>query len=195
MGYKGFPMMWFLFFLGMMAASIEAAPILTLMPSDLQGFRSSTVGWGFTITNDGNYIEITSAQFCINPQSLPACAAPAGGVFNDFISNFNDIIVGPPGGTLPSSVSQNFSLASHTGIGSFAIGPLSPLFTLDTGAIVLTYNITDRDPLDPNAVFVGSGVISANASVLVTLPEPAAMLPVGVVLVGIGVALGKRRTS
>ncbi|MBY0504815.1 MAG: PEP-CTERM sorting domain-containing protein [Bryobacteraceae bacterium] len=167
-----------------MAACLPAAPVLTLLPPDLVNSPGSTSGWGFTITNDTNYIEVTSAQFCLNPQSFPACTASTLGVFQDFISGFNNIIVGPLAGTLPASVTQIFNLAANTGIGSFAFGLLAPSQVQEFGSIVLTYNITDLDPNDPNANFLGSGTLSASAS-LTSVPEPStAALLCGALLLG-----------
>src|SRR5579872_767247 len=122
------------------AISLSAGPVLTLTPSgDLIGTPGSTVGWGFTITNDADYVEITSAQYCVNPVNFPlVCNSSALGSFTDFISQFNDIIVGPPGGTDPSTVSQNFDPVGLTGIGSFAIDNGASIGAGDQGQIVLT---------------------------------------------------------
>ena len=56
--------------------SLPAPAAVTLSLSTnplLFGLPGATSGWGFTLTNDTNYIEITSAQFCQNPVSFPAC--------------------------------------------------------------------------------------------------------------------------
>ena len=46
------------------AFSLSASPTLTLTPSgDVGGSPGSTTGWGFTIQNDADYIEITSSQY------------------------------------------------------------------------------------------------------------------------------------
>jgi hypothetical protein len=155
------------------AVSLSASPLLTLTPSsDLSGPPGSVAGWGFSITNDADYIEITGAEFCANPVNFP-CASPTTGTFTDFISAFNDIIVGPPGGTDPSIVSQNFDVLAHTGIGSFEISPDVPAGASDVGQIVLTYNLTDLDPNDPNAQLLGTDLmLSANAAVTVSAPIP-----------------------
>ena len=169
---------WALMWMGA-GVSISASPVLTLTPSgDVSGAPGSTVGWGFTITNDTDYIEITSSQYCVNPVNFPlVCNSSALGTFNDFISTANDIIVGPPGGTDPSSVSQSFDQVAMTGIGSFVISALDLVNSGDVGQIVLTYDLTSLDPNDPNAVSLGTDlVLSANASATVTgsssVPEP-----------------------
>lgn len=153
--------------------TLSASPILILDPvsGDLTGLAGSTVGWGFTITNDSNYIEFNLAEFCDAPVSLPGCNSPTTGVFNDFISAVNDVIIGPPSGTDPDSVTQVFDPVLETGIGSFQIDPLAT--GSDVGEIVLDYSIYDIDPYDPCncAQFLGTGVLTAAASVTVA-PEP-----------------------
>jgi hypothetical protein len=185
---------WALMWMGA-GVSISASPVLTLTPSgDVSGPPGSTVGWGFTITNDTDYIEITSAQYCVNPVNFPVVCNPSMlGIFTDFISQFNDIIVGPPGGTDPSSVSQSFDPVALTGIGSFAISALDLVNSGDTGQIVLTYNLTSLDPNDPNAVSLGTDlVLSANASVTAgsSVPEPGTAGWMATALAGL--AVGRR---
>ncbi len=161
--------------------SLSATPILTLTPSgDISGAAGSETGWGFTIQNDSGYIEITSAQFCLSPVDFSlGCTAPTTGTFTDIISGFNDIIVGPPGGTDPDIAMQNFDPVAGTGVGSFQIDPAATVGAMDIGEIVLTYNLTDLDPNDPNAMQLGTDLVfSAPASVtvippvVVTTPEP-----------------------
>ena len=156
---------------------LSASPVLLLDPlsGDLSGPPGSLVGWGFTITNDSGYIEINSAQFCINPVVLPGCNDPVTGTFTDIISGFNDIVVGPPGGTDPDSVTQSFDAIAETGIGSVQIDPLATPGTSDMGEIVLSYTLFTLDPNDPNTVVEGTGALTADASVTVTVtasPEP-----------------------
>jgi hypothetical protein len=178
------------------AVSLSAATVFTLTPSgDVSGGPGSTVGWGFTITNDADYVQITSAQYCVNPVSFPALCNESGlGTFNDFISVDNDIIVGPPGGTDPSSVSQSFDPILLTGVGGFDIDGGAPVGAGDVGELVLTYDLTNLDPNDPNAVSLGTDlVLSANASVTVTgggVPEPGTA---GLMLVALaGLVVGRR---
>ena len=154
-------------------------PTLTLLPSgELTGSPGDLIGWGFSITNDANYIEITSSQFCLDPVSFPACTLPEEGTFTDFISQFNDIVVGNPGGTDPGTASQNFDPVLLTGIGSFDIAPTEPFSAEDVGEIVLTYDVYDADPnTSPGADLLATDlVLAANAAVTVeepaTTPEP-----------------------
>ena len=164
-------------FASLFASMLSAAPMLTLTGGGaLTDQAGLLTGWGFSITNDTGYIEITSGQFCVNPVSFPACTTSSIGSFTNFISQFNDIIVGPVGGTLPSLVSQTFDPVQLTGIGSFEFTPgLGP--SIDYGQIVLTYNLFDSDPNGASAAFLSSGVLAANASVATQTPEPSYAWP------------------
>jgi hypothetical protein len=184
------------------AVSISASPVLTLTPSgDVSGTPGSTVGWGFTITNDANYMEITSSQYCVNPVNFPVVCNPSAlGMYNDFIGP-NGTIVGPPGGTDPDTVSQSFDPIAMTGVGNFVINALDLVNSGDTGQIVLTYELYNLDPNDPNAVPLDNGqeqVLSANASVTVTgssVPEPGTAGLMAAALAGLAVGLRKRIIS
>jgi hypothetical protein len=176
-----------LFAVALLIVPAWADPVFTLLPSGtIAGLPGDLIGWGFTITNDANYIEITSAQFCLDPVSFPACEPPQEGTFTDFISQFNDIVVGPPSGTLPDTVSQSFDPNSLTGVGSFSVSPSALLFSADIGQIVLTYNVFAADPNGPdggNPLNSSDLVLAANATVSVDLPvstpEPGNLLAVG----------------
>src|SRR6188508_1868977 len=61
----------------------SSAPVLTLWEPGITGEPGQQIGWGFSITNDSNYIEITSAQFCLDPVAFPACTQPIQGTFTD----------------------------------------------------------------------------------------------------------------
>src|SRR5439155_1121658 len=67
-----------------------ADPILTLNPANgvISGLPGTTVGWGFTFTNDTNYAVITGSQFCASTSSpLPDICfplAPNLGTYADF---------------------------------------------------------------------------------------------------------------
>ncbi|MGA2770386.1 MAG: PEP-CTERM sorting domain-containing protein [Bryobacteraceae bacterium] len=166
--------------------ALWAGPVLVLTPTGaLSGGPGDTVGWGFQITNDANYIEITSASFCLSPVSFPACTLPTTGLFTDFISGW-DIIVGYPGGTDPATVEQPFDPIAVTGIGSFAIDPGAAIGAADIGAIVLTYNVFDEDPNDSGANKLATDqVLTADASVEVASPSPE---PATFGILGLGLA-------
>jgi hypothetical protein len=157
-------------------------PMLTLLPPDLSVPTGTLFGWGYKITNDIGYIEITSAQFCLNPVTFPACTLPTTGTFTDYISGFNDVIVGPGG-----EFSRAFDPLAHTGIGGIDV-TASP-GTVDIGQIVLVYNFFPNDPdIDASGGTEGL-VFTAAASVTATsgptVPEPAACLLTGSALLAL----------
>lgn len=162
---------------------LTASPILSLTPgSNLSSSAGTTTGWGFSIDNDANYIEITSAQFCVTPIDFPiSCTLSSLGTFTDVIST-TSLIVGHLGGTLPANVT-----APSPGLGNFDFDPAAPLFATEFGSIFLTYNEYDLDPNDPLSTFLGTGILSAEASVTVAdqgalVPEPAAFAMIAAAL-------------
>ena len=165
-------------------ASVHAAPTLALLPSGtIYGNPGDIVGWGFTITNNTDYIEITSSQFCLSPVSFPiTCNPPTIGTFTDYISQFNDIIVGPADGAVTSTVTQPFSTTALTGVGAFQINLSAVPGSSNVGQIVLTYNVYDADPLlGPFDTIASDQVLAADASVVVG-PEPATPVLSGIAL-------------
>jgi hypothetical protein len=159
-----------------------ATPAFNVSPSgDLLGAPGSLIGWGFSLFNDTNYIEITSAQFCMEPVSFPACTAASQGSFTDYISQFSDIVLGP--GEIDS---QAFNSSLLTGLGSFAIDLSASNLAMDSGQIILTYNVFDGNPNNPGVnLLLTDLTLSANASVTVdssTVPEPGTLILVGMAL-------------
>jgi hypothetical protein len=192
------------------ALSLSADPLLTLIPGSLSGPPGPTLGWGFTIANDSGYIEITSSQFCENPVNFPlVCSSPTTGTYNDIISSPpNDVIVGPPGGTEADSVSQSFDPVALMGVGSFVINGGASVGASDAGEIVLTYNLSDLDPNDPNYdpsvdLLATDLQLTANTNITVSgpagppgLPEPGtAWLAFGVLGVCLALRLRYMRFS
>lgn len=177
-----------LFLVGLLIPAAHANTILTVTPSTISGAPGSTVGWGFTIFNDTNYLVVSSAAF--------TPASPLG-TFTDFIAQFNFIVVGPaPEAT---SVSQTFNLNALTGIGSYAISSAAPSGSVIAGQIVLSYDLFSRSPNDPNfdpntdTVSTGNPLSgAAQVNVGSTVPEPASFGLVGVALLIGGITLGRR---
>jgi hypothetical protein len=180
--------------LGTVAASaLIAAPILNLSPgAAISGAPGSTVGWGFTLTNDLNWIEVVQAQFCLDsPVNNPCFLASTQ--FVDIISNPpNDVIVGPSG-----SVSQIYAPSSNLGLGSFIISPGAAIGSSVVGNILLTYNTFDADPNAGGNQIGFNDAISARASVTTitesTLPEPTTWGLAGIGLAGLVARRLRRR--
>jgi hypothetical protein len=159
------------------ALSASATPVLTLFPTAPQG-PGGTFGWGFTLVNDSGYIEITNAQFCLNPVNPPACTPSTLGTFTDFISAVNDVIVGPPGALDdPDPASQPFDALAQTGIGSFHINSTALPGQTEVGEILLTYSMFDLDPNNPDATGPGTDFFVAapttiSVAAIASTPEP-----------------------
>lgn len=167
----------------------EANTIFTVTPSTISASPGSTVGWGFTIFNDSNYLVVTGADF--------SPASPLG-TFTDYISQFNFIVVGPsPEAT---SVSQTFDMNALTGVGSYAIAQAAPPGSNITGQIVLSYDLFSRSPNDPNfnpdtdTISVGNGLFAAaQVNVVSGVPEPASFGLVAVALLMGGMTMSGRK--
>jgi len=170
----------------------HAGAIFTPSPTTISGNTGDTVGWGFTISNDTNFLLITSADFT---------PATTSGTFTDFIGQFNFIVVGPsPEST---SVSQAFDPIALTGVGSFLISPSAAPGSVITGLLTLTYDLFSVSPNDPNFdpdtdTISNGNVLTSAAEVDVkgvsAVPEPASFGLVGLALL-LGGAAQKIRKS
>jgi hypothetical protein len=153
----------------LLSCSLVADPIppnvtLTLDPptGKVGGSPGDTVGWGFTLSTDSDYILIDSFSFL---ESTPV------GLFTAFA---------PPTGAASSGspLTAPFDPLAGTGVGSYRIGAF-PNGSSSTGEILVTYDVFNSDPnLGPaNDLFSGLEV-SASAEVDVAggaavVPEPA----------------------
>lgn len=159
-------------------AHADSVPTLTLSPANgaLTGAAGSTVGWGFTITNSTDFLLVTSSDFCVGAITSP-CSNSLG-TFTDFIASDQFVVVGPSPES--SSVTQAFDSIALTGIGSFLINAAAQPGDNVIGQIVLTYDLFNVSPNDPNfnpiADNISNGnLLTANASVSVpttATPEP-----------------------
>jgi hypothetical protein len=169
---------------------LQAGPILTLEPvgGALTGLGGQTVGWGFTLLNDANYVVVTAVDYVT---STPF------GTFTDFASTFNFVVVDPS-----SAVTLAFDLPGQTGIGSYLIDAGTPVGSLSTGLIRLTYDLYSMSPnnpaFDPAEALLSSGnFLEAAASVEVAgeagaVPEPSTGILLGCGLVAAAVARRRR---
>jgi hypothetical protein len=149
------------------SAGLAAADItfsLDPVGGAISGSPGQAIGWGFTVANSlSDYAVITSAIF----------VPDATNQFTDFISP-QYVIVGPGS----SVVTQTFDLALQQGVGSYLIPSATPVGSLLTGSIELTYDLYTVSPDDPSfdpgadLEFSGNSV-SADASIdVVATPEP-----------------------
>jgi hypothetical protein len=185
-------------------AALSADPVLTLSPADLTGAPGSVVGWGFTITNTTDFLNVTSSSFCLGTSGIStACTPPTTGNPAVGVAGYTDFI-GPNGvivGGANSTVTQGFDNNAATGVGSFTIDLAALVGSSDVGQIVITYDLYSVSPNDPNfdpgADLVSTGnFLSAPASVTVVTasPEPTTIGLAGIAFFALaGVARLRRR--
>lgn len=168
----------------LVATTMEPDVTLTLDPEDgqLSGSPGDTVGWGFTLTTDSDYILIDSFSF--------GDLTPVG-TFTAFAPPFETASAGSP-------LTAPFDDLAGTGIGSYLIGDF-PTGSSTTGLISATYDVWSSDPnVDPNAVDLFSGLqvfatdsmgnlVDAEVDVLAgspstSVPEPTSLPVAGAVL-------------
>lgn len=149
-------------FAALFAAIAQGSPVLMLTPTDVEGAPGSTVGWGFTLSNDtSDFLLVTGAAFTPNPAPL--------GTFQDFISAVNLTLVGPD-----SALSQQFDPVAQTGVGAFQIASFVPFGTLIKGDLLIDYTLFSGDPTsDPTATLVVADASIATATSVYATPEPA----------------------
>ncbi|PYR95871.1 MAG: hypothetical protein DMG16_29370 [Acidobacteria bacterium] len=165
-----------------------ADPILTLNPANgvISGLPGTTVGWGFTFTNDTNYAVITGSQFCASTSSpLPDICfplAPNLGTYADFAGAQFLVAGSSPENSV---ISKTFDDTALTGIVSFDIDPGDS--GTASGIIVLTYDLFSVSPNDPafssDDELSSGNYLTAAASVtavpVTAVPEPASLSLLG----------------
>jgi hypothetical protein len=156
-------------------ALAEATPFtFTLAQADISGAPGTTIGWGFTVSNDtDNWLELNGLN---------------GGTFQhaDAQSLFLFPILAPH-----SSVSVPYGGGS--GLFELTWHTTAPLGFINVGQFVVSAAFWDADPLDPNGAnfleFADDQIAPYSATVIApTAPEPATL-----VLTAIGLAAAGRR--
>jgi PEP-CTERM motif len=153
----------------------------------VSGLPGAITGWGFTLSNDTDYLVVNSATM-IGGTSL--------GTFVDFISlpgNFTVIGLGDP--TALATWIQDFDQAAQTGLGSFQINAGALPGDAIVTTVQISYDVFSVSPLNPafnpDTDAMGSGTIVTAVSVSVDapagVPEPST-----VILVGAGLLFGFR---
>jgi len=164
---------------------MRGAPILTLNPEDgiISGTPGSTVGWGFTLSNDVGFVVPSLVVFCEG--AFSSGCINTYGTFTDFAAQFQFNVVG-------TTVVQSFNDATHQGIGSFTINPNAPVGAKDIGTIFLVYDTFTCDITDVNCNPIQtefSQQVAVSAEVNVTgVPEPTTLGLTGFGILGIIIA-------
>jgi hypothetical protein len=146
---------------------------LTLTPSSgtVSGLPGDTVGWGFSLDNDtGDYLSVANSYFCAGTEdpAFTTCSPTLGAsTYTDFIAN-NGTFLNPD-----TSTSQSFDAATQSGVGEYTIDSSALAGQMDTGTIVVLYNLYDAN-FDQAG---GTMELSAPAEVQITgaisaVPEP-----------------------
>jgi hypothetical protein len=130
----------------------------------LYGAPGEVVGWGFSVTNDSStqWLMLTASDFS---------PGPGWWTYTDFLAA-NAILLAPN-----ATATQVFSAVGLTGSGSFLIDALANPGDTVAGAMVLTYDGFDGNPLQGGAnqdLFSATAEIAASVTVRepVTAPEP-----------------------
>ena len=153
----------------------QAGTVFTADPINgvITGAPGQIIGWGFTITNDTNFVVPTSSEF--DPGN------PLVGTYMDFIP-FQFFVIGPAPES--STATAAFDANTQSGLGSFAILPGAPLGLL-SGTLTLTYDVFSVSPNDPNFdpdadLIAVNQILSVPAGVDVEVtPEPASFFMLG----------------
>jgi len=148
------------------AAHADGVVSFSALPTDISGSPGSTVGWGYSITNNtGDWLETTLVN---------------QGLFqHGSFSSLFDYPVIAPGAT----VTENFvftGTGTDIGLAEFTWDANAPAGFVNSGLFVLSYELFSTDPiLDPNAIDLGPGAdISTPYSVTVSstaIPEPGSL--------------------
>lgn len=158
-----------------LATSISAQALtLTLNPvgGSISGVPGSTVGWGYTVTNDSaiDWVTIGGGS---NFSTLETWVTN----YQDF-TQFNFQVLAPG-----ASFTQVYDALLLTGIGSIDIDSLATPGWVASGTIDFYYNLFNGDP-NSGGIDLGVQLIQADADVTAT-PEPGTIMLLGSGLMGL----------
>lgn len=163
------------------ALPVFAAPVLTLDPVSgitLPGAPGSTVGWGFTITNDTNsYLVVTQ----LTPSGFTNSSA-----IMDYIAALNFYVVSPN-----SPLSVTFDAGTTQGVAGYALDAGAVPGIVDSGTFLINYDLLVNDPNGAGGPDVGDlfglsfDPVKASVTAGQEIPEPGTFLTT----VALGVAL------
>ena len=170
------PLMIAVLVLGLSASALQAVPVFTLDPPGgaVSGTPGSTVGWGFTLSNNTDWLVVTVSAFCVGTGHTAAdlftaactTAYAAVGTYTDFIATtFSNtgMSIGEPnppdpnGGpvcVMPGTSTncdtplfvQLFDAMNMTGVGKFDINPAAMPGDSVSGEILVRYDLFTASP-------------------------------------------------
>jgi hypothetical protein len=162
-----------LFVLGLTAL---ADPItLTLTPSSgtVSGLPGDAVGWGYSIDNETtDSLIVANSYFCEPGQDpLFTTCTPALGTYSDFIANSGTFL--SPDGT----ADQSFDAGSSSGVGEYTINSFATAGEVDTGSIVVLYDLFDSDfnQIGGTMELTAPVEVDVAGAVTTATPEPASV--------------------
>jgi hypothetical protein len=179
----------------LLSVSAFASPnvAVTLLPADISGDPGAVVGWSFSISTllPNRWALVNSVVF----DTLSNI-----GTFNSF--GFPLIIGSGVGNSDPYN--ETFNAGAQTGVGSFAISPLTVGGEVASGFLRFVFTVYDADPANDPAFDEGANTLSSNEEVSVAasvtvvpdesspVPEPSTYALLGA---GLGCLLLRQRTT
>ncbi|MBL8179294.1 MAG: hypothetical protein JNK48_31745 [Bryobacterales bacterium] len=141
------------------AASLVAAPVFTLDPTDpaRSGPAGTFVGWNVSVAPDASEWITILTSFVINETN------PFG---------FYIDAIGPQGGPVSGVLPPSPEPAWLTMLGEYFIAPLTPVGSVNSGSIRILYERYSDDPSVCPQCFLDSGEAGLDFSVTVDAPVP-----------------------